>query len=126
MSKSIVIIGSRRFTKSEAVKIIYRILMSEKPILIVSGGRQGPDTIAEKMASLSSFNIQTKIFPADWNRLGKQADSLRNIDIIEACDEVFVLWDGKSKGILNSILIAIKQGKKVTIYPPRINDETIS
>lgn len=118
MTKTIAIVGSRNFPEGEAIKIIHGILLSEKPDLLVSGGCQGPDMIAEKMASLDKFEIQTKIFPADWAKFGKRAGLLRNIDIVNAADEVFALWDGKSKGTLHSIIAATERSKKITIFPP--------
>jgi len=82
------------------------------PELIISGGADGADNLAEAFAQ--RFKIRTQIFLPDWATHGKLAGFVRNKLIIEACDEVLAFWDGKSKGTANSLSIA-KRLKKPTI-----------
>jgi len=79
---------------------------------IISGGAAGADKAAEQLAL--QFNLKTKIYPADWERLGKQAGYIRNQDIVAASDLLICLYDGSSKGTQHSIDIA-KKLKKDTI-----------
>ena len=104
------IIGSRSFNDYRLLKHIL------DPIIIyciVSGGANGADTLAERYAKEN--NIQTEIYPADWNKYGKSAGYIRNKDIICGCDKVIAFWDGSSKGTYHSIKMARKLNKDVEI-----------
>ncbi len=81
--------------------------------LVVSGGARGADSLGEQWAQ--DNNIQTQIFPAEWNKYGKRAGYIRNEDIIKNCDFCIAFWDGKSKGTLHSIKLCKKYTKPVTI-----------
>lgn len=76
----------------------------------MSGGAKGADSLAERFAKEN--NIETMIFPADWDKYGKNAGYIRNKDIISNSDIVIAFWDGKSKGTKISIDLA-KQSSKI-------------
>ena len=108
----IAIIGSRNFTN---YKLLQEILEQYKPkiTLVVSGAAKGADSLGEKWALEN--NIQTLIFPADWNQYGKRAGFIRNEDIIKNCDCCVVFWDGESKGTKHSLSLCKKYNKPVKI-----------
>ena len=125
----IAVVGSRDFIKESAVEaFIDQILMMEyknfpcnpyhdltnKDIIIVSGGARGIDKYAETFANRNA--IKTKIFEANWNRYGKGAGFIRNQLIIDEAHKVIAFWDGKSKGTKHSIDLAIKGNKPIDIY----------
>ena len=66
----IAIIGSRSFNDYE---LVAKTLLpyKSKITLLVSGGARGADSLGEKWAD--DNNIQTLIFPADWDKHGKKA-----------------------------------------------------
>jgi hypothetical protein len=110
------VIGSRTFNNFDFLystlnhyQFINNYLITE----IVSGGAQGADTLGRDYARLCKLPI--KIFPAEWDKYGKSAGYRRNVDIINACDEVVAFWDGQSKGTKHSIDLAHKANKKVTV-----------
>jgi len=105
----VAVIGSRGFNNYELIK---ETLSSLDITLVVSGGAMGADTLGERYARENG--IPTKIFKPDWTK-GRGAGFLRNTDIINEADTVVAFWDGKSKGTLDSIKKAEKQGKKVLI-----------
>jgi len=105
----VAVIGSRGFNNYELIK---ETLSSLDITLVVSGGAMGADTLGERYARENS--IPTKIFKPDWTK-GRGAGFLRNTDIINEADTVVAFWDGKSRGTLDSIKKAEKQGKKVLI-----------
>ena len=109
----IAIIGSRNFTN---YKLLQEILEQYQPkiTLVVSGAAKGADSLGEKWALEN--NIQTLIFPADWNQYGKRAGFIRNEDIIKNCDCCVAFWDGESKGTKNMIETSTKLGLKVLIH----------
>lgn len=106
------IIGSRNFTN---YKLLQEILEQYKPkiTLVVSGAAKGADSLGEKWALEN--NIQTLIFPADWNQYGKRAGFIRNEDIIKNCDCCVAFWDGESKGTKHSLSLCKKYNKPVKI-----------
>ena len=108
----IAIIGSRNFTN---YKLLQEILEQYQPkiTLVVSGAAKGADSLGEKWALEN--NIQTLIFPADWNQYGKIAGFIRNEDIIKNCDCCVAFWDGESKGTKHSLSLCKKYNKPVKI-----------
>jgi len=110
----IAIVGSRNITDYNLFKDYVLSIIKVKDIdLVISGGARGVDTLAERFAK--EFNIETQIFPADWNRYGKAAGHIRNKDIIFNSDIVFALWDGKSTGTNNSINHAKNMNKQLHV-----------
>jgi len=111
---NIAIVGSRTFTDYEALEVaIVNYLPAEMwPLTIISGGAKGADALAEQLAE--NFNLELKIFPADWDTHGKIAGFLRNQKIIDASDFVIAFWDGKSKGTKDTIDKA-RKAKKPTL-----------
>lgn len=116
------VVGSRTFRNYQ---FLCNILQWYDIALIISGGAKGADSLAEKYAL--EHGIQTKIFPADWDRYGKRAGYLRNEKIVAACDEVVAFWDGTSAGTAHTIRIANEQGKPVNVFWPEektlVNDD---
>ena len=106
------IIGSRNFTN---YKLLQEILEQYKPkiTLVVSGAAKGADSLGEKWALEN--NIQSLIFPADWNQYGKRAGFIRNEDIIKNCDCCVAFWDGESKGTKHSLSLCKKYNKPYEI-----------
>ena len=97
---NIAIVGSRGFTEYSLLSSTILSFLKEQNILdkptIISGGAKGADTLAEQFADENDFPKQ--IFKADWDRYGKAAGYIRNVEIIKACDVCFAFWDGQSKG----------------------------
>lgn len=113
------IVGSRNFKNESFVcNKVKKILLENRLITaeheLVSGGAKGVDSWAENTAK----NIRAKctIFKPDWDRYGKKAGFLRNIDIVKNSDKIIAFWDGSSKGTKHSIDIAISMKKPIDIY----------
>jgi hypothetical protein len=106
------IIGSRTFNDFNLLETHLKPYLN-KASLVISGGAKGADMLGEKWAKLN--NIETTIFIPDWNKHGKKAGYIRNIDIINNCDECVAFWDGKSKGTKHSIDLCIKSNKPYII-----------
>ncbi len=79
--------------------------------LIISGGARGIDTIAEQYAD--EHGIQKQIFLPNYNAYGRSAPIKRNEKMVDACDIVLAVWDGRSKGTGYTINYARKKGKKI-------------
>lgn len=104
------IVGSRTFKDYFLLKErLSKFKISE----IISGGADGADFLAERYAE--EYSIKLTVFPADWEKFGKRAGYVRNIQIVDKCDLVYAFWDGKSKGTKHSIDYARKIDKEVLI-----------
>lgn len=103
----IAVVGSRTFSDRQN---LYDVLSQYQKIdLIISGGANGADKIAEAYAK--DKGIKTKIFLPDWAKYGNSAGIIRNKLIVESCDLLIAFWDGESKGTRFSIDYAKKINK---------------
>ncbi len=113
------IVGSRSYTNYDLVETKMVEYLKEKDIEIteleiVSGGAKGVDKIAEYFAEKHSLPI--KIFHADWDLYGKAAGMVRNKDIVNESEMVFIFWDGKSPGTKNTLGLCKKHKKNYKIF----------
>lgn len=104
------IIGGRDFND---YNLMLEVLENVAFSVVISGGAKGADALAKEYAL--DHNLEYIEYLADWNAYGKRAGMMRNIDIINACDFVIAFWDGNSPGTKNSIELAKRQNKPVTI-----------
>jgi len=109
------IVGSRNFTNWDRFREVVTqwTLDNGIPDVIVSGGANGADTMAEDFAK--SMNIPTEIFLPDWNRYGRGAGIIRNGDIVKTADAMIAFPLGESRGTWNSISRARAKGIPVQV-----------
>jgi hypothetical protein len=84
------------------------------PTEVVSGKARGADTFGEQWANEN--NIPIKEFPADWERLGRKAGTLRNMQMGDYADALVAVWDGSSRGTRHMINYAEQKGLKIYIH----------
>jgi len=110
------VVGSRKFTDYAKLEKVLDSLNKIRPIsLIVSGGAEGADTLAEKWAE--ERGVPKLIFPAEWEKYGKAAGPIRNKDIVSNSDRIVAFWDGKTPGTASTVEISKKAGKPVITIP---------
>lgn len=131
----IIIAGGRDFDdyqmmKTESLKEITSIVkaatgqskVKKETITIVSGSANGADKLGEKFSS--EFGLQLKCFPANWDRYGRRAGYMRNVEMAEyavdkenheAYGALIAFWDGQSKGTKHMIDTAKKSGIDVHV-----------
>ena len=102
------IIGSRALSGIDIARYI-----DKRPDEIISGGARGIDTLAASYARENG--IPLRVFLPDYQMYGRGATHIRNRQIIEACDRVLAIWDGKSKGTLSSMNYARKLGRELIV-----------
>jgi hypothetical protein len=104
------IVGSRTFNDYGILnKILKNYFILWDISLIVSGGAEGADTLAEQFAKeneIDSLTLRPK-----WKIKGKSAGFIRNDKIWENSDTVIAFWDGKSSGTKHSFELAKKHNK---------------
>ena len=81
--------------------------------LIISGGANGIDSVAEKYAD--SHKISNLIIRPLYHIYGKSAPIKRNEKMVDLADEILIIWDGISRGTKYTETYAKKQNKKTTV-----------
>ena len=81
---------------------------------VVSGCARGVDALGEEFAYKN--HIPVKLFPADWDGLGKVAGFIRNTNMAKYADALLAVYDGSSKGTAHMIAVAKRNGLKVFVY----------
>lgn len=104
----LLIAGSRSITDFDLAPYV-----PEDVTEIISGGAKGIDTLAEKYAD--EHRISKHIILPEYNKYGKAAPILRNRAMVDICDAVLVIWDGRSKGTLSTVNYANEKGKNITL-----------
>jgi len=112
----LLIAGSRSINSFDLTKYV-----PPQTDLIISGGAQGVDTLAEQYAD--AHRISKLILRPQYHIYGRAAPIKRNESMVEISDVVLVIWDGISKGTKQTIAYAKKQGKTVTVLTIRRESE---
>lgn len=106
-----IIAGGRDFNDSVYME---QCLEEHNITEVVCGKAKGADTRGEQWGL--THNISIKYFPADWNRYGRGAGSIRNAEMGDYAEALIAFWDGRSKGTYNMIKYARNKGLKITVY----------
>ena len=91
-----------------------------KDIRVISGTARGADRIGERWAE--SRDIEVIRMPADWATHGRSAGYIRNREMAEIADRVFIFWDGVSRGSKHMHDIAKELDIRATVILPNAND----
>ena len=105
----IAVIGSRGLIVRDL-----EIYLPEETTEIVSGGARGVDTSARIYAKAHGIKL-TEFLP-DYNKYGKIAPLVRNLEIIDYADEVYAFWDGTSRGTKYVIENCRRKKKRVRVF----------
>lgn len=81
--------------------------------LIISGGANGVDSLAEKYAD--KHRISKLILRPRYDLYRRAAPLKRNERMVDICDSVLVLWDDKSSGTKYTIDYVNRVGKPVKV-----------
>lgn len=107
----VAIIGSRSIVLNQERDIL--AYLPEQTTEIVSGGAEGADQIAERVAGF--LHVPITVFQPDYARYQRRAPLERNLDIIRRADYVIALWDGASRGTAHAIEHCVKEYKPVHV-----------
>lgn len=79
-------------------------LVEQKPVglitEVVSGGARGIDKAGEEYAE-EALGLKPKMFLAKWKENGLGAGPIRNTEMANYADALFLIWDGQSPGSAN-------------------------
>lgn len=111
-----IIAGSRTITDYNIVE--KAILDSRFNITkVISGMAKGVDTLGEKWAHINNIGIH--LCPANWNKNGKKAGYMRNVEMADIADALIVIIENNSRGSSHMLTIARERG--LLIHEVRIN-----
>jgi hypothetical protein len=115
----LIIAGGRDFVDlSHAIVCINKLIdqgkIQEEGLEIVSGMARGADTVGINIASSNKLPLHE--FPANWDKHGKAAGFLRNIDMAKFSDALVAFWDGQSKGTEHMIKTMRSKNKPVYVF----------
>lgn len=118
MTTYVAVVGSRDFTDyymmEEILDRLFKKKSISKPVVVVSGGAHGADSLAERYAETKGLRLD--VYSAEWARYGKAAGPMRNKVMADKVDLVVAFWDGTSRGTANMIEEAQARHKPVVIY----------
>lgn len=98
----VIVAGCRNFFDySFLSKKLDNILCKVEDLEIVCGGAQGVDSLGKQWAESKGYKV--KMFPANWNGLGRSAGPIRNRQMAEYATHCICFWDYKSKGTMDMI-----------------------
>lgn len=106
----VIIAGSRTITDLAIVKAAVKnsgFQITE----VVCGGAKGVDTLGAQYAMDNQLSLRT--FPADWQKNGKAAGPLRNMEMAKYAEALVLVWDGHSRGSDNMKRVARVHGLKI-------------
>lgn len=113
------VLGPRDFREEEYTNYTYvKSVLESFPdaTALVSGGSRGVEELVHKFALETDIEF-IKIAPVFKGRGPDAAFNIRNVEIMERCDELVVFWDGESSRVRDFIIMLMKRGKEVTLIP---------
>ena len=111
----VAIIGSRKVKNMDEAVLLIRKNLPEGCSEIVSGGAEGIDAAAKRLAE--QLSIRYTCFAPDYDKYGKAATMKRNRQIVDYTDVVLAFWDFSSPGTQSGIIDSIKTDKPVRVIP---------
>ncbi|WP_370242885.1 DUF4326 domain-containing protein [Marisediminitalea sp.] len=117
---NVCIAGSRDFSDFnylEDTAINYlnsNYVLYPEDVTIISGAARGADKLGERLAREYGMNLI--VMPADWDRYGRRAGYLRNMEMAKKADLALIYWDGSSPGTKHMINICKARGITTEVF----------
>ena len=110
MSKAIIICGDRHWSNEKIIEDFVYLLPPD--VRVISGGAPGADYLAER--ARKKYNLDGKVYKANWTMFGKAAGPIRNRRMIEDESPYLVVafhnYISRSRGTRDMLLKAKKKG----------------
>lgn len=115
----VLICGDRNWTDYETVvKELSKVHQSEGVEIVIEGDANGADRLGGVAATV--LGIPFKAYPANWKKFGKQADPIRNMQMLTEGKPTLVMafhdFIDNSKGTKHMVKIASEAGVTVKIF----------
>lgn len=112
----ILVTGGREYSNTQAVLAALEEASAPGDI-VIQGGAPGADTIADELANL--IGLRSLTVRAEWDRLGRRAGPLRNIDMLDLHPDIVLAFHpnlDESRGTKHCVEEAIRRGIPVAVY----------
>lgn len=122
----VIIAGSRTITSEiDVIKAVEASGWHKEITQVICGGADGADRLGKDFAEANGIPI--RMFTPNWDKYGKKAGVLRNVQMANHADALIAVWDGKSKGTKHMIEIALIKGLKLFVktITPRVVAESV-
>lgn len=128
---NVIICGSREWTDYDLLKqkcdayLKNKLSDPDTKVIIVSGCARGADTLGEEYAK--ERGLEVKKFPAKWDKYGKRAGYLRNMDMAEVGNAVIAFYSATSENKGTKMMVRIGREKHLLIrevYDKKLQKET--
>ena len=116
---NLLIVGSRSIQSFDPGAYV-----PKETTLIISGGAEGVDSLAEKYADQN--HLSKLILRPQYGRYGKAAPLKRNEKMVELCDVALIVWDGHSRGAEYTRKCAEKMGKRVILIEQKTDSRDVT
>lgn len=112
----VIIAGGRDINDYELLKSVIGHAIKSGFVIdtVISGGARGVDKMGERWAAENGKLLQ--VFPADWNKFGKAAGPIRNIEMSKVADGLIAIRKDGSKGTAHMISVMEKLEKRVCVH----------
>jgi hypothetical protein len=113
----VMVTGSRDWTDGETIEWALERYSWEDKLTLVVGTAKGADLIARDIARRRDWPME--VFHAAWERYGKAAGPLRNLDMLNTKPDIvlaFRLGGEESRGTTHAVNAARKQGVPVILF----------
>lgn len=110
----VIIAGSRDIKRKDVRQAIELCPWSGFISSVISGTARGADQEGEQWAGENNLEIER--YPANWEKEGKKAGPLRNLEMAKNADGLIAIWDGRSRGTKSMIDYALKIGLRVFVW----------
>lgn len=118
----ILVCGSRDWTDAEAIFLRLSPLNVEavkrrERVTLLHGNAPGADRLARGIGNgLGHFDVEA--FPADWDRYGKRAGPIRNLEMLDQNPDRVIAFSKGSRGTQHTIDEARHRGIPVEVVTP--------
>jgi len=112
----ILICGDRNWSNKKKIMEELIKVAKENTALVIHGAARGADTLSGEVAKELGMRVAT--FPAQWEKFGKAAGVLRNIEMLDEKPDLVLAFHNdlsKSKGTAHTVKTAQKRGILVKI-----------
>jgi hypothetical protein len=107
--------GDRNWTDRE---VIEKVIEVYQPEIVIEGEARGADTISREVAEAKGIKVEK--YPADWDKNGKGAGPIRNLQmLVQGKPDIVLAFHSKlseSKGTLNMIMQSIQRDIPVVLF----------
>lgn len=112
----VLVTGARAWKDRDTISLVLRrVFDANRTAVLVVGDARGADAIAEEI--WQELGGQVEKHPADWDRHGKAAGFIRNVDMVKAGADVCIAFPaGKASGTKHCMRAARKAGIPVFNY----------